>query len=108
MEKSSITRDFPVAKSAYAFLNEVSSSFCFPGWNKGRIVCQRSQLKRILTVTEQHSDEYKKDRIITLSNSPFPLPGTNTSMSNVKRDQLSNADAERSIMTRTELMTSTV
>lgn len=108
MEKSSITRDFPVAKAAYAFLNEVSSSFCFPGWNKGRIVCQRSQLKRFLSGADQHSDESKKDRIITLSNSPFPLPGTKTSLSNVKRDQHSDVNDETSITTRTEMMTSTV
>ena len=108
MEKSSITRDFAVAKAAYAFLNEVSSSFCYPGWNKGRIVCQRSHLKRILSSAKQPSDESKKDRIITLSNSPFPLPGSKTSMNNVKRDQHSDVNAETSITTRTELMTSTV
>ncbi|CAI9773756.1 unnamed protein product [Fraxinus pennsylvanica] len=61
MEKSSITRDFPVAKATYSLLKDsVSSSFCFPGWNKGRIICQKSQLKRILSSTEPSSEDSDK------------------------------------------------
>ncbi|GFZ17497.1 hypothetical protein Acr_26g0007670 [Actinidia rufa] len=76
MEKSSITRDFPIAKAAYSFLKDnVSSSFCFPGWNKGRVVCQRTQLKRILSATKLSSEGSKKDKLITLSNSSFPFWG---------------------------------
>ncbi|CAK9141410.1 unnamed protein product [Ilex paraguariensis] len=108
METSSMTRDFPVAKAAYSFLKDnVSSSFCFPGWNKGRIVCQRSQLKKILSGTESSSDGSKKDHICTLNNSHIPLPETRTSMGDAKRGQYGNADTETS-RTSTELATSTV
>ncbi|GFS32673.1 plastid transcriptionally active 2 [Actinidia rufa] len=109
MEKSSITRDFPIAKAAYSFLKDnVSSSFCFPGWNKGRVICQRTQLKRILSATEQSSEGPKKDKLITLSNSSFPLLGTRTPRSEVRRDQNGSADTETRIRIATELMTSTV
>ena len=109
MEKSSITRDFPIAKAAYSFLKDnVSSSFCFPGWNKGRIICQRTQLKRILSATEHSSEGSKKDKLITLSNSSFPLLGTRTPRSVVRRDQNGSADTETRIRIAAELMTSTV
>ncbi|KAA8540887.1 hypothetical protein F0562_024975 [Nyssa sinensis] len=109
MEKSSITRDFPVAKATYSFLKDnVSSSFCFPGWNKGRIVCQRSQLKKILAGAEKSSEGSEKVELISLSNSPFPLHGRRAATSNVKIDQHGSADTtERSKRTRTELLTST-
>lgn len=109
MEQSSITRDFPIPKAAYSFLQDkVSPSFSFPSWNKGRIVCQRSQLKRILTGSESSSDRSKKDKIIDLSNSPFTLPGARTSKSDVKSLQHKDADSETTIRTRTELVPSTV
>ncbi|GMP33605.1 hypothetical protein CsSME_00006848 [Camellia sinensis var. sinensis] len=109
MEKSSITRDFPVASATYSFLiDNVSSSFRFPGWNKGRIICQRSQLKRFLSDTEPSSDGSKKDKLITLSNTPFPLLGMRTTTADVMRDQHGNADTKTSIKMTTELLTSTV
>ncbi|KAK2965160.1 hypothetical protein RJ640_005323 [Escallonia rubra] len=108
MEKSSITRDFPIAKAAYSFLKDnVSSSFCFPGWNKGRITCQRLQLKRTLSGGEP-SAEGVDNNIITLSNSPFPLPETKMSMSKGQEGQNGSLDTQASIRTRTELTTSAV
>ncbi|XP_057952580.1 pentatricopeptide repeat-containing protein At1g74850, chloroplastic [Malania oleifera] len=109
MEKSAVIRDFPVVKAAYSFLRDnVSSSFCFAGWNKGRIVCQQPQLRRVLSVTQPSSDGYSKGHMITLSNSPFPPRGMRTSTSDVKRGQYSNADAETSIKMGAEPMMSTV
>lgn len=95
MERSSITRDFPVAKAAYSLLKDVSSSFCFPGWNKGRIVCQKTQLKRIFS---QDSDN---ESVVNLSNSPFPLSG------NLKQQKSSDANGV-SFRTDTKLMASGV
>ncbi|KAI7986837.1 Pentatricopeptide repeat-containing protein [Camellia lanceoleosa] len=109
MEKSSITRDFPIAKATYPFLKDnVSSSFCFPGWNKGRIICQRPQLKRILSATERSSEGSENDELITLINSPFPLLGTRTPPSDVSGDQHGSTDSESRIRMTTELMTSMV
>lgn len=108
MEKSSITRDFPIAKTAYSFLKDnVSSFFVFPGWNKGRIVCQRLQLKRILSGREPPSEGAETEDIIALSNSPFP-PERRTSPSNVQRGQHGGVDTETNNRTRTELVTSAV
>ncbi|XAR50119.1 hypothetical protein NMG60_11004359 [Bertholletia excelsa] len=108
MEKSSVTRDFPVAKVAYSFLKDnVSTSFCFPGWNKGRIICQRPQLKKIFSARELSSEESEKDKLITFSNSPFPLPGAATPTSDIRRDQHVHSDAPRIRMAK-ELMASTV
>ena len=109
MEQSSITRDFPIAKAAFSFLQDkVSSSFSFPSWNKGRIFCQRPQLKRILMGSESSSDRSKKDKVIDLSNSPFNLPGARTSKNDVKSIQHKDADSETTVRTRTELVPSTV
>ncbi|MBA0622044.1 hypothetical protein Godav_007614 [Gossypium davidsonii] len=73
MEKCATAHDIPVARAAYRFLQDnFSSSFSFPGWNNGRIVCQRSQLKRMLSATNSSSDGSKEDNIIALSNSPIP------------------------------------
>nr|AYM00962.1 pentatricopeptide repeat protein [Salvia miltiorrhiza] len=99
MERSSITRDFPVAKAAYSLLKDVSSSFCFPGWNKGRIICQKAQLKRIFS---QDSDNENR---VNLSNSPFPLSGTRASARDPKQHKSSN---DVSFRTNTELMASGV
>ncbi|KAK6249418.1 hypothetical protein SCA6_003423 [Theobroma cacao] len=107
MEKSSIARDIPTAKAAYTFLQDiVSSSFSFPGWNKGRIVCQRSQLKRILSATGSSSDESKADNIIALSNFPIPSMGVKSSPGDVEYTQHDNAISETK-MRRTELMAGT-
>ncbi|KAI8023662.1 Pentatricopeptide repeat-containing protein [Camellia lanceoleosa] len=107
MEKSSITRDFPVA--TYSFLiDNVSSSFCFPGWNKGRIIRQQSQLKRFLSDTEPSSDGSERDKLITLSNTPFPLLRTRTTTADIMRDQHVSADPKTSIKMNTRLLASTV
>lgn len=110
MERSSITRDFPVAKAVYALLKDVSSSFCYPGWNKGRIVCQKSQLKRIFPKTEPSSEDSGIENLVSLSNSPFPLPGTRTSLNGLKQSSSSeSSDAnEKSFRSNTELMASGV
>ncbi|KAI9174889.1 hypothetical protein LWI28_024166 [Acer negundo] len=107
-EKSSITQDFPMAKAANAYLQDnVPSSFSFPGWNKGRIICQRSQLKRMLSSIEPSSDGSKKVNIITLINSPLSPPETKTSTAEVKNSQDDNADSGKRTRTTTKLMTST-
>ncbi|ONI08499.1 hypothetical protein PRUPE_5G181900 [Prunus persica] len=84
MEKSSMTQDLPIAKAAYSFLEDnMPSSFSFPKWNKGRILCQRPQLKRILSSIEPSTDGSERKKIITLSNSLFPPLGTKTSSKDV-------------------------
>ncbi|CAN4086118.1 unnamed protein product [Withania somnifera] len=109
MEKSSITRDFPVAKAAYSFLKDsVSSSFSFPGWNKGRIVCQKTQLKRIFSSAKPSTVASRGDILIPLSNSRISLLGAQTSMNDAKRSESVNADWKRSMKSETELMTSGV
>lgn len=109
MENSPVTQDFPVAKAVYPLLKDsFQSSFGFPGWNKGRIVCQNSQLKCILSNTESSSEEPKSDNLIHLSNSPLPLMETRTSRSEVKRRKQDSADTEVGIRKREELTTSAV
>jgi hypothetical protein len=62
LEKSSVAQDFPTGKAVYSFLQDfVPSSSSFPGWNKGRITCQCSQLKSIMSDTESISDGTAKD-----------------------------------------------
>lgn len=108
MEKSSITRDFPVAKTAYSFLKDnVSSSFVFPGWNKGRIICQRPQLKRILSGKDLPLGGTKGEYIIPLSNSPFPLERRAT-LGNSNRSQNVNKEAETNNRSKSQLITSGV
>lgn len=109
MEKSSFTMEFPVAKAAYSFLQEnMPLSFSFPAWNKGRIVCQRSQLKRILSKMGSSSDESRKDKLITLSNSSFSDPGTRTPINVLKSSQEDTSSSGTRVKMRTELATSTV
>lgn len=107
MERSSITRDFPVAKAAYALLKDVSSSFCYPGWNKGRIICQKAQLKRVFSKTEQSSEDSEIGNVVSLSNEPFPLSRTRASMRDLKQHKSSDAN-DVSFRTNTELMASGV
>lgn len=79
MEKSSVIRDLPVPKAVYSFLRDnVSSSFHFPGWNKGRVVCQRSQLKKLQSsLLDSSGDETEpSNNFIALTNLDFPLAGT--------------------------------
>lgn len=108
MEKSSITRDFPIAKTAYSFLKDnVSSSFVFPGWNKGRIICQRPQLKRILSGKDSPLEGREGEDIITLRNSPFP-PEERATLGNSNRSQNGNVETETNDRSKSELITSGV
>ena len=107
MEKRSIAQDIPVAKAAYTFLQDnVSSSFFYPGWSKGRIVCQRSQLKRILSATNSFSEESRVDNLIALSNLPISSTGVKSSTSGV--NQLGDVISGTKMRTRTEIMAGTV
>uniref|UniRef100_A0A7N1A6W7 Smr domain-containing protein n=1 Tax=Kalanchoe fedtschenkoi TaxID=63787 RepID=A0A7N1A6W7_KALFE len=101
MEKSSVARDSPIAKAAYSYLENISSSFSFPGWNKGRIVCHQTQLKKIL------SEGSKKGDMIGLSNYPFPSPETKSPSSNLNGSQFSSRSSMND-SARTQLTTSTV
>lgn len=104
MEKSSSAENIPIAKAAFSILQDhLSSSFAFPGWNKGRIVCQRSQLKRILSGTESLSEGSKSDMILTLSNAPFHPLGASTSM--IQTHAVEPEDRERK---KSDLLSSTV
>ncbi|KAK7330428.1 hypothetical protein VNO77_24622 [Canavalia gladiata] len=107
MEKSADTQDFPIAKAALSFLEDnVSSSFTFPGWNKGRIVCPQSQLRRILSGTESSSSRKKLDKLIPLSNTPLTTAGA-ISKSGLQSGKANDVHS-RTDSTRTELLTSAV
>ncbi|MQM17506.1 hypothetical protein Taro_050476 [Colocasia esculenta] len=103
MEKSSATRGFPVAKAAYAFLKDnVSPAFGFPSWNKGRLVCQRPQLKRLsATTSEQSPDGPAKDNLVSTTDWPFPQPGTRVYTSESENGR---ATAEKVTLDKSELM----
>lgn len=104
-----MTQDLPIAKAAYSFLEDnVPSSFSFPKWNKGRILCQRPQLKRILSSIEPSTDGSERKKIITLSNSPFPPPGTKTSSKDVNSGRYNDVTSDERLRIRTELLTSAV
>lgn len=104
LEKDSTAQNLPIARAVYSFLQDnVSSSFLFPGWNNGRIVCQQSQLKQLLSEAEASSSE-----IITLNNSPLNLPEAKTSRSGINNDKYNDVDSKSSEMTGTELLTTTV
>lgn len=82
LEKSSAARESPITKAAFSFLQDhVSSSFSFTGWNGGRIMCQRSQLKQLLSTKEPTSEESQNKNLAPLTNSPIFVPGTRTSTS---------------------------
>ncbi|TKY55148.1 Pentatricopeptide repeat-containing protein [Spatholobus suberectus] len=108
MEKNTDAQDFPIAKAAISFLQDnVPSSFTFPGWNKGRLVCEQSQLRRILSSTESSSSRKKMDKLISLSNTPLITAGVKTSKSDVRSGKANDVDS-RTDSTRTELLTSAV
>lgn len=92
-------------KAAYSFLrDEISPSFHFPGWNKGRIVCHRSQLKRLLTqIPDQLSDEPVKG-FISITNSSFPLPGTRVYTAEIDSDEQSTIEEITDSETEADLM----
>lgn len=84
MEQSNAAKKLPLPKVVHTYLKEsISSSFHFPLWNKGRIVCQRSQLKKLqpamlVSDAESSSDELSEeptstmDGLISLTNIPIP------------------------------------
>ncbi|KAL1371585.1 pentatricopeptide repeat-containing protein At1g74850, chloroplastic [Arachis hypogaea] len=105
MEKSTDSQDFPIAKAAFSFLQDnVSSSFTFAGWNKGRIICLQSQLRRILSGNESSSNRKKMSKLISISNS---TDGIMTCKSDVQSGKANDVDS-RTDSTRTELLTSAV
>ncbi|KAK4257126.1 hypothetical protein QN277_006756 [Acacia crassicarpa] len=108
MEQSTAAQDYPIAKAAFSFLQEISPSLTFARWNKGRIVCQQSQLRRILSGTESSSKKAKKDKLITLSNSPLTLLGGRTPKSGVQTGKVSTFDSRTETSTRTELLAGAV
>lgn len=108
MERSTVAQDYPIAKAAFSLLQEISSSLTFAGWNNGRIICQQSQLRRILSGTESSSKRSKKDKLITLSNSPLTLPGGRTSKSGVQTGKISTFDSRTETSSRTELLAGAV
>ena len=100
-----MARLLPVVKAAYSFLRDgVSPSFHFPGWNKGRIVCHKSQLKRLLTaIPEQPSDE-SVNCFVPITNSSFPLPGTRIYTADIDSDEQSITHGTSDSETESELM----
>lgn len=96
MEKSSVTRGLPVPKAVYSFLRDnVSSSFHFPGWNKGRVVCQRSQLKKLqLSVSDSSTDASEATDLVPIMNAGFPQPGTRIHTAEFNSDSESGTDDE--------------
>uniref|UniRef100_A0A1D1ZB86 Pentatricopeptide repeat-containing protein At1g74850, chloroplastic n=2 Tax=Anthurium amnicola TaxID=1678845 RepID=A0A1D1ZB86_9ARAE len=103
MEKSSATRGFPVAKAAYAFLKDnISSSFSFPGWNKGRIICQRPQLKRLsLTTSERSPDGSARSMLVFITDWSFPQPGARIYMAEIQNE---HSTMEKNTLNALELM----
>lgn len=109
MEESTDAQESPIAKAAFSFLQDnVASSFTYPAWNKGRIVCLQLQLRRILSGTRSSSSTKKMNKLVSLSNSPsFTAAGTLTSKSDVQSSRANGVDS-RTNSTRTELLTSAV
>jgi hypothetical protein len=72
MEQSSSAKKLPLPKVVRTYLKEnISSSFHFPIWNKGRIICQRSQLKKLqpamlVSDAESSSDESAEEPVSTM------------------------------------------
>jgi len=76
MEKSTITRGLPTAKVVYSFLNDtLSASFHFPKWNKGRIICLKSQLKKPQSAVDS-SNGSPAAGFVPMMNSHLPSPGS--------------------------------
>ncbi|GAB2213183.1 hypothetical protein Drorol1_Dr00021205 [Drosera rotundifolia] len=107
MERDSAVQESPIAKAVLSFLktNLPPSSFTFSGWNEGRLICQRKQLRELLTALKESSVVSDKGKIITLSNSPLPLSATvGSSYPNGRRDRPSafDSDGTKTILTGTE------
>ncbi|KAG8098809.1 hypothetical protein GUJ93_ZPchr0013g37425 [Zizania palustris] len=76
MEKSTITRGLPIAKVVYSFLNDtLSSSFHYPKWNKGRIICLKSQLKKLQSAIGS-STGAAISGFVPMTDSHLPSPGS--------------------------------
>jgi hypothetical protein len=87
MEKSTVTRGLPIAKVVYSFLNDtLSASFHFPKWNKGRIICLKSQLKRLQSAVDPSNGSLAAG-FVDMTNSRLPAPGSKIYTS---EDQLDN------------------
>lgn len=108
MENSPKAKDFPVAQVVYSFLKEniSSSSFSFAVWNKGRVICQRAELKKLLSELEQFSGQSEEHQVIKLTNTPLSLPLSTTSTSISRRDQNSSTDTQNFTRIREELVPS--
>ncbi|CAI0549565.1 unnamed protein product [Linum tenue] len=99
------SQNIPLAKAVYSYLEDnESSAFSHPSWNKGRITCQRAQLKRFLSAT---SNGAEKQNFISLSNLPLSLAETRSRGDDPKLNQNIYMNSKRSTGTRTELLTST-
>ena len=76
MEKSTVTRGLPIAKVVYSFLNDtLSSSFHYPKWNKGRIICLKSQLKKLQAAIDS-SNGAANPGYVHMTDSRLPSPGS--------------------------------
>lgn len=109
MEKNSAAENFPVAKMATSFLkdNLPSSSFDFPDWNKGRIVNQNTQLKRLLSEFLPAAKS-ETEEVIKLTNTTLPLSLSRTSMRTSRREKHNSTDTDTRNRRQKELMPSTV
>jgi hypothetical protein len=77
MEKSTVTRGLPIAKVVYSFINDtLSSSFHYPKWNKGRIICLKSQLKKLQAAIDSSSNGVAVPGFVHMTDSRLPLPGS--------------------------------
>lgn len=87
MENSTITRTLPTAKVVYSFLNDtLAASFHFPKWNKGRIICLKSQLKKLQSAIDS-SNGSAVAGFVPMTNSHLPSPGAKLY---TREDQLDN------------------
>ncbi|XP_008795952.1 pentatricopeptide repeat-containing protein At1g74850, chloroplastic isoform X1 [Phoenix dactylifera] len=87
MEKSTAAKGLPVAKAVYSFMREkISPSFHIPGWNKGRIVCHQSQLKRLPSVISEKSPNESTEEFVSITNSSFPSPRTRIHTADIDGD----------------------
>jgi hypothetical protein len=76
MEKSTITRGLPIAKVVYSYLSDtLSASFHYPKWNRGRIICLKSQLKKLQPAIDSTNGSAIAGFVI-MTNSQLPSPGS--------------------------------
>ncbi|KAE8794036.1 pentatricopeptide repeat-containing protein [Hordeum vulgare] len=76
MEKSTVTRGLPISKVVYSFLNDtLSASFHYPKWNKGRVICLKSQLKKLQAAIDS-SNGAAIPGFVHMTDSRLPPPGS--------------------------------